>query len=94
MCRRLALSYLIKSGMHWTMHYALDILAWKIKKYTKSYVTGEVNGDFDHVVMKECMVELSHPVACIYRDAVNTHCWPTKWKLEKQIMINMCPNPT
>ena len=57
-------------------------------------LTGGVEGDLDRVVMKECMVELSHPVACIYREAVNTHCWPMKWKQEKQIMINKCPNPT
>ena len=53
-----------------------------------------VEGDLDRAVMRECMVELSHPVACVYREAVDTHCWPDKWKQEKQIVIPKCQNPT
>ena len=53
-------------------------------------LTCGVDGDLDRAVMRECMVELSHPVACVYREAVGTHCWPDKWKQEKQILIPKC----
>ena len=34
------------------------------------------------------------PVACVYHEAVGTHCWPDKGKQEKQILISKCQNPT
>ena len=39
------------------------------------------------------MVEFSHPVACIYREAVKSHQWPLSWKQEKQVMLRKCPSP-
>ena len=56
-------------------------------------LTGGVAGDMDPRVVKACMVELVHPVACVYREAVVTHEWPTLWKIEKQVMLKKCPNP-
>ena len=56
-------------------------------------VTGGVEGDLDPRVVKSCMLELTKPMACIYRCAVDSHTWPDSWKLEKQVMINKCPHP-
>ena len=39
------------------------------------------------------MVELSHPVGCVYQEAVSSHTWPELWKIEKQIMIKKIPRP-
>ena len=39
------------------------------------------------------MAELAHPVSCVYKEAVETHTWPGKWKIEKQILIKKCPRP-
>ena len=43
--------------------------------------------------MKECMPELAHPVAVIFREAVETHSWPHIWKMEHQIVIPKIPAP-
>ena len=56
-------------------------------------LTGGVEGDLDPRVVKACLVELTHPLACIYRSAVDNHEWPEVWKIEKQVMIPKCPKP-
>ena len=56
-------------------------------------LTGGVDGDLDPRVVRACLVELSHPIACVYRSAVCNHEWPNAWKIEKQVMIKKCPNP-
>ena len=43
-------------------------------------LTGGVEGDLDPRVVKECLVELAHPVGCVYREAVEHHQWPSQWK--------------
>ena len=57
-------------------------------------ITGGVSGDLDPRVVRSCLVELTHPIAEVYRIAVSDHKWPDSWKVEKQIMIKKCPNPT
>ena len=39
------------------------------------------------------LVELATPLGCVYRSAVASHEWPRIWKVEKQIVIQKCPNP-
>ena len=43
-------------------------------------VTAGVEGDLDPRVVKECLVELVHPIGCVYREAVDKHQWPVIWK--------------
>ena len=52
-----------------------------------------MDGDLDPRVVKQCLVELAYPIACVYRDAVSSHQWPMRWKCEKQVMLKKCPNP-
>ena len=54
-------------------------------------VTGGVQGDLDPQVVKACLVELTPPLANIYRSAVESHKWPDQWKVEKQVIIPKCP---
>ena len=69
----------------------LDHEVFEILSHRK--LTGGVVGDLDPRVVKECLVELSHPLACVYRSAVENHEWPDAWKQEKQVMIPKCPKP-
>ena len=60
------------------MGYAKTILlSWIFKVLGERKVTGGVDGDLDPRIVKKCLVELVHPVACVYRDAVESHKWPT-----------------
>ena len=56
-------------------------------------LTGGVEGDMDPRIVKVCLAELAYPVECVYRSAVEQHQWPSKWKVEKQVMIPKCPKP-
>ena len=56
-------------------------------------LTGGVEGDLDPRVVRACLVELTHPIASVYRSALNSHEWPNIWKVEKQVVIKKCPNP-
>ena len=50
-------------------------------------LTSGVRGDLHPAILKHCLVELSHPVACIYRKALESHTWPGQWHVEHQVMI-------
>ena len=39
-------------------------------------ITGGVDGDLEPRVVKECLPELVHPIACVFREAVSAHTWP------------------
>ena len=43
--------------------------------------------------MKECLVEIAHPIAVIYWEAVRTHQWPGNWKKEKHVIMDKVPVP-
>ena len=47
----------------------------------------------DPRIVKECLAELAYPVGCVYRSAVEQHQWPSKWKVEKQVMLKKVPVP-
>ena len=63
-----------------------DHEVYKVLKERK--VTGGVLGDLDPRVLKECLPELVHPVACLYREAVVSHQWPEVWKREKESYVD------
>ena len=63
------------------------------KNLSERKLTGGVEGDLAPRVAKDCMVELSHPVSCLYKESLDTHTWQSKWKQEKQIVIPKCPAP-
>ena len=56
-------------------------------------LTGGVCGDLDPRVVDKCLVELTHPIAEVYRCAIEEHVWPDQWKIEKQVMIKKVPVP-
>ena len=43
--------------------------------------------------MKECLVEIAHPIAVIYWEAVRIHQWPGNWKKEKHVIMDKVPVP-
>ena len=63
------------------------------KNLTERKLTSGVKGDLHPQVVKACMIELVHPVACIYREAIRSHTWPKRWHLEHQIVIPKVPQP-
>ena len=52
-----------------------------------------MKGDLHPTIVKGCMTELAHPVGVLFRDSVESHTWPSVWKMEHQIMINKIPVP-
>ena len=70
------LSYALENAVCSGHPHVDELQTYKVLSERK--LTGGVDGDLDPRITKDCMVELSFPMSCVYKESLDSHIWPAR----------------